>query len=126
MRSYAAKGLFGFLAGLILLSTVLGYEGIGRLRRTQYPPFEAEGNMFTAGYLVNPPEGHFVLFLDSMEGRLLVWCLVAAIPIVCGTLAFRNNFLVTGFAVLFSWAALFGWIGFRIFLHAMLDAVALN
>ena len=124
--SPSAKGLFGFLVILMLASVILGYEGIARLHRTHYPPFPEVGMMFTVGYTINPPSDGVVLFLDSTAGRILVWFLAVAIPVVCGVLAFRYQWRVLGFGLLIGCAALFCWIGFRIWLHAVLDAMPLD
>jgi hypothetical protein len=124
--SASAKGLFGFLVVLMLVSVVLGYEGIARLHRNHYPPFTEVGMMFTVVEAINPPNDNIILFLDSIGGRVLIWFLVAAIPTVCGILSFRYEWWILGFAFLTSCTALFCWIGFRIFLHALLDTSPLE
>jgi hypothetical protein len=124
--SPCAKGLFGFLVILMLASVILGYEGIVRLHRTHYPPFPEVGMMFTVGYTINPPSDEVVLFLDSTAGRILVWFLAVDIPLVCGVMAFRYQWRVLGVGLLIGCAALFCWIGVRIWLHAVLDALPMD
>ncbi len=115
------KIFFCFLAGFALLAVILGYEGIDRLRRTHSPPFH-DGSVMAADYGAPLSQGA-VRALHSAPGRLGVWLLVLGVPLSCGWLAFKQERLVLGLGLLLLWAALCGWVGWRLYFHGAFDAI---
>jgi len=117
MRSGAFNLFFAFLVLFMLVSTLLGYDGIARLRREGRPPF-ATGLYTSFGGIPGPSDG-LVLFVDSTHGRIIVWSWALAIPVLSGFLVFQRQRLILGGSLLFANGVLFGWIGLQLFLHAM-------
>ena len=120
--SKSGLGLLIFLVSFTVLSTVLGYAGIARLHHLHYPPFNPPDRIYTIMVLFPHPSGQMILFLDSTFGRILSWMLVLAALVVPALLIYKYDRWILGFALLFSVTALFGLIGFSLFLHGYLDA----
>ncbi|MGD1085020.1 MAG: hypothetical protein ABSA47_09765 [Verrucomicrobiota bacterium] len=119
MRSGTFNLFFAFLVLFMLVSTLLGYDGIARLRRNVRPPFGAPFTLYTEVGGIPGPSDRLVLFVDSTHGRIIVWSWALAIPILCGFLAFKQERLILGGSLLFANGVLFGWIGLQLFLHAI-------
>jgi hypothetical protein len=118
--SFSTKALFAFLTVFSLLTVILGYEGIAKMERCHYPPFLQNGFFHVIGG-IEPPPDKVVLALYSSLGRMGVWFLTVALPLLSGLLAFRHERRILGFSILMLWTALCCWIGIRLWLHAVLD-----
>lgn len=82
--------------------------------------------MFTTSNMINPLGGKAILFLDSITGRVSTWCLLVAIPLVCGVVSFRYEWRFLGFALLIGCTALFFWAGFGLWFHAVMDVSTID
>ena len=107
----SAKAFFGFLVGAILLSTILGFEGIDRLQRNGAAPFGDDRPSLQC--YIGPAfiSDKSILFLASTCGKILVWFSVFFIPISCGIIAFRYDWVFVGLTLLCPIAAGFVWTG---------------
>jgi hypothetical protein len=116
----SAKAFFGFLVCAILLSTILGFEGINRLQRNGAAPFGdgiASFDCYISSTFISDKS---ILILASTSGKFLVWFSVIFIPIGCGIIAFRYDWILVGFTLLCPIAAGFVWIGFGLWISARL------
>ena len=118
----STRAFFVFLVALILVATLLGFAGVARLHRLRQPPFDQNEMSGMFATVSSPPDG-LVLFMDSTWGALVVWTMALVVPTACGVLVFGFRRWLPGFAVLLACAALFLWMGLRIWLHAMIDPV---
>ena len=118
----STRAFFVFLVALILLATLLGFAGVARLQRLHQPPFDQNDMLGLVGSVSSPPEG-LVRFMASTWGALVIWTIALAVPTACGVLVFGFRRWLPGFAVLMACAALFLWMGLRIWLHAVFDSV---
>lgn len=65
---------------------------------------------------------NLILYLNSMQGKILVAYLVIVVPLICGISLIKKKWRPGCFAVLTVCAASFCWIGIKIFLHAIYDS----
>jgi hypothetical protein len=120
--STVTKGLFALLVAAMIVSVVLGYQGIARLRQDHYPPFLPPAMLLESSERTNHPSDAVILFLDSNEGKTLVGCLTVAVPMVCGILIGKRKWHLWSFVVLIGCTVLFCWMGIAIYLHSIGDA----
>jgi hypothetical protein len=107
----SAKAFFGFLVGAILLSTILGFDGIDRLQRNGASPFGDDLPSLQCYIGTGFIPDKSILFLASTCGKFLVWFSVIFIPICCGIIAFRYDWVFVGYTLLCTIAAGFVWTG---------------
>ncbi|HKW29543.1 MAG TPA: hypothetical protein VJT54_09415 [Verrucomicrobiae bacterium] len=120
--STVTKGLFALLVAAMIVSVVLCYQGIAKLRQDHYPPFLPPAMMLESSERISHPSQAVILFLDSNEGKILVGCLTMAVPMVCGILVGKKKWQLWSFVVLIGCAVLFCWMGIAIYLHSIYDA----
>jgi hypothetical protein len=106
------KVFFGFLVFMMLLSVVLSYDGIARIKRQNgwenwYHNQEYHRNDSTFMVITN----RTVVFIDSTFGKIVCWASLFIIPMGCGFLIFRFERIYLGLTLLFLCAIYYGWIG---------------
>lgn len=110
-----AVAFFNFFA------VMLGYEGIAKLHRTHFPPFNGEHGFFNVLVPFPPPPNWLVLFWDASWGKAIFWGGCLLIPFAATYLSHRRMRYVAAPVVL-AWT-LAAWTGFWICFHALFNAL---
>jgi hypothetical protein len=117
----SGKMIVAFFFFLNILAVLMGYAGIDKLQRYEYPPFHDSGGLWTVFNTAKYVPDRVVSFWHSTPGTCLVWAGSIIIPLAASYLIFANNKMWTGIILLMTSFVLFGLTGFLIWLHAFCD-----
>jgi hypothetical protein len=109
-----------FLFFLNIIAVCMGYAGINKLQRYEYPPFH-DGGLYTVVYMAKYVPDQIVIFWHSTLGTCLVWVGSIVLPLVASYLIFATRKMWTGIILLLMSFALFGLTGLLIWIHAFCD-----
>lgn len=111
------KGLFAVAILFGVMGITLTYDAVARMRRDAVPPF-SEGLHETV-WMIPPPPHEFILSFDALPGRIGVWGSALVVPVFCGYLLFRRDWLVVSFLLLGLWSLSSGCFGIWTWLFSL-------
>ena len=109
-----------FLFFLNILAVYMGYAGIDKLQRYNYPPFN-NSSLYTAVYTAKYVPDQIVIFWHSSLGTCLIWIGSIVLPLTASYLIFVTRNMWAGIILLLMSFAMFGLTGFLIWIHAFCD-----
>jgi hypothetical protein len=109
-----------FLFFLNVLAVYMGYAGINKLQRYEYPPFN-NSSLSTIIYRAKYVPDQIIIFWHSSLGTYLVFAGSIVLPLAASYLIFATRKMWTGIILLLISFALFGLTGFLIWIHAFCD-----
>jgi hypothetical protein len=115
----SGKVVVAFLFCINFIAVCMGYIGIDKIERYEYPPFAAglTTMIFDADFV---PYG-VVLFWHSLPGMLTIWSATIFLPLLTAYIIFIKDKILLGVALLFTSLFALGVTGFLIWLHAFVD-----
>ena len=108
-----------FLYFLNIIFVMMGYIGISKIERCEYPPFNK--SLMTVVNAAKYVPNYVISFWHSTPGSLLIWLGCLLLPIAAAYVLLYKQKIIDGILLLLLSIIPFGVVGFFIWLHAVID-----